>query len=266
MKKIVFLILLFCVNVNGQVNCHIYPKGSSMRKACELSHKAIEYRQGSRKSQELFDASISTDPNFSWSYMEKSVPFFKRGLLLEGLKLLNKAVELEPEYYLCYRAFWYFQYQNYKLCVRDLERYYSLPNAYNEQTPGGDRDMRILLGMSYAKLGNLKKAIEVVEECINQNEIDYYLTDYAVLGMFYFKNKEYQKALKVLKKQIKIANNFPDAHYYMGLTYQKINQPQKARHHFKKAYELFNTPNRINNLYLCYRIYKKDVAKFIENQ
>ncbi len=184
----------------------------------------------------------------------------------EGLKWLDKAIALEPKNYLCYRAFWYFQYQNYKLCVQDLERYYALPNAYKKElTPGGDRDMRILLGMSYAKLGKLKKAIEVVEECILDNRKDqgHFLTHYAILGMLYFKNKDYKKALKAFETQMKIADNFPDAHYYMGLTYRKLNQPNKAKYHLQKALELFKNPLRIKNGYKCYRIYKSDVELII---
>lgn len=264
MKKII-LLLLFLYNtcVYSQINCYIYPEGSKERKACELSHKAIKYKQGSRKSQLLFDESISASPNFSWSYAEKSIPYFKRGFLLKGLELLNKAVELEPKRYLCYRAYWFFQYKNYMLCIKDLEKYYSLPNSYNELTPGGDKDMRILLGMSYAKLGEFKKGISIIEGCVRDNEKDkeFFFTDYSILGMLYFKNNEYNKALSALKIQIGIANNFPDTHYYLGLTYIKLNRLQKAKFHLKKALRLFESNSRIKNGYLCFRVYKSDVKK-----
>ncbi len=89
----------------GQGNCLIYEKNSGERKACELSYQAIGYKQGSRESQILFDSAIAIGPNYAWAYYEKSVPYFKRGLLNEGIKLLNKAVALEPgNHYLCYRA------------------------------------------------------------------------------------------------------------------------------------------------------------------
>tara|TARA_B110000967_G_scaffold204769_1_gene247911 strand:+ start:628 stop:987 length:360 start_codon:yes stop_codon:yes gene_type:complete len=101
--------------------------------------------------------------------------------------------------------------RNIKNKIRDLETYYALPNAYiYEMSPGGDKDMRIILGMSYAKLGNLKKGISVIETCIesykNQDYIGF--VDYHILGMLYYKNKEYDKALKVLKTQITVTEDY----------------------------------------------------------
>ena len=94
MKKVI--LITFIVNMTfsfAQTNCFIYPEGSGERKACELSYKAIEYRQGSKESQILFDSAIAVGPKFAWAYYEKSVPYFKRGFLHEGLQILNKAIE-----------------------------------------------------------------------------------------------------------------------------------------------------------------------------
>ena len=177
---VLFIILCFSLSSLAQPNCHIYPEGSGERKACELSYKAIEYAQGSKESQLLFDQAIAIGPKFAWAYYEKSVPYFKRGFLYEGLQILNKAIELEPKEYLCYRAYWHWQYQNYKLCIQDLETYYSLPRAYIQFTPGGDKDMRIILGLAYAKHGDFKKGIRTIQNCMDSYdyESDIGLTDY----------------------------------------------------------------------------------------
>ena len=50
--------------------------------------------------------------------------FGNSSCLFEGFKLLNKAVELDARSHLTYRAYWYFQNRNYKMCINDLERYY----------------------------------------------------------------------------------------------------------------------------------------------
>lgn len=265
MKKQLFLILsLYSTIIYSQENCYIYPEGSNERKACDLFYKALEHKQGSRESQVVFDSIIGLNPKYALAYSEKAVPYLKRGFIIEGLKLLDKAVDLDPKSHLCYRAYWHFQNRNYKLCIKDLEKYYELPNAYiYELTPGGDKDMRILLGMSYAKLGNLKKGISTIKNCIesykNQDHIGF--VDYHILGMLYYKNKEYYKALETFKKQMTRTEDYADTYYYMGLTYKALSEFEKAKILFEKGIIKFNDDYRIRNGYLCFRVYLSDLEK-----
>lgn len=268
MKKLLIIIVLGCTSfVYSQGNCLLYPEGSNERKACELAYVEKPLKQGSKESQIMFDSILKLNPNYAWAYMEKSVAYLKRGLITEGLRLLDKAVELEPKFHLTYRAYWSFQNRNYKLCIKDLERYYALPNAFiYELSPGGDRDMRILLGMSYAKLGDYKKGIKTIENCIKSynREDDFGLTDYHVLGMLYVKNKQYEKALAIFEKQLKITEDFPDSYYYIGLAYKALNKPEKAKINFEKAKDKFLDSYHIRNGYYCYKVYYLDVIKEIE--
>jgi len=105
MKIILSVMLsLFALMSFSQGNCLLYPEGSNERKACRLAETTGELKQGSRESQVRFDSIIALNPNYAWAYFEKSVAYLKRGLLLDGLKYLNKAVELDPKSHLCYRA------------------------------------------------------------------------------------------------------------------------------------------------------------------
>lgn len=268
MKKIIYLIFLcFSTVIYSQGNCLLYPEGSNERKACELAYQGKTLKQGSKASQMMFDSILKLNPNYAWAYMEKSVPYFKRGFILEGLQLLDKAVELEPRFHLTYRAYWHFQNRNYKLCIKDLERYYKLPNAFiYELSPGGDKDMRILLGMAYAKLGDLKKGIQTLEDCLKsyKREDDFGLADYHVLGMLYVKNKQYEKALEAFKNQLKITEDYPDTYHYMGLAYKALNKPEEAKIQFEKAKDKFLDDYHIRNGYLCFKVYYLDVIKEIE--
>ena len=84
MKKQLFLILImFSTIIYSQENCFIYPEGSNERKACDLVYEALEYKQGSRKSQILFDSILNLNPKYAWVYAQKSVPYFKRGFIIE---------------------------------------------------------------------------------------------------------------------------------------------------------------------------------------
>ncbi|MEO0337824.1 MAG: hypothetical protein AAF242_01290 [Bacteroidota bacterium] len=155
-----FFLILFLAQSHflfSQGNCLIYPEDSGERIACELSYRALEYRQGSKESQLLFDYAIKIGPKYAWAYYEKSVPFFKRGMLAEGLSLINKAIDLEPYNYLYYRAYWYFYNCSYDYCIRDLEELYTLYKAGYTTTPSGELEMRLLLAMAYAQNENLPK-------------------------------------------------------------------------------------------------------------
>ncbi|MEM1001816.1 MAG: tetratricopeptide repeat protein [Bacteroidota bacterium] len=263
---VLFLICLPATPLFSQPNCLIYPESSGERLACELSYRAIEYPQGSKESQLLFDQAISIGPNFAWAYYEKSVPFFKRGFLLEGLEILKHAVDIAPLDFLCYRAYWFWQYKNYQLCIRDLETYYKMPKAYLQTTPGGEKDMRIILGLAYAKIGNFKKGIEVIENCLNSytREIDIGFADYLSLGMLYYYNGDYDKAMDALLKQETIISGSAETEYFLGMVHKKRNELEEAEAYFQQALATFSNKNRFHNINAGFRVSIDDVKRELE--
>ena len=194
------LVAFFCHLdfLSSQGNCLIYPEDSGERLACELSYRALEYRQGSKESQLLFDAAIKLGPKYAWAYYEKSVPFFKRGLLAEGVSLINKAIELEPQNYLYYRAYWYFYNRSYDFCIKDLEELYTVHKAFYTTTPSGELEMRVLLAMAYAQTGNIPKGIDWMLHLMDSYQEQPFLKgyyDHFCLGLLYFLDNQYDLAL-----------------------------------------------------------------------
>ncbi len=252
--------LLFNVFAFSQPSCFVYPEGSNERKACELSLKAIEYAQGSKESQLLFDKAISIAPKFAWAYYQKSVPFLKRGFLYEGLEILNTAVVIDPLSYLPYRAYWYWQYKNYDLCIRDLEEYYALPKSYMQFTPGGEKDMKLILGLAYSKTGDYVKGIQVIESYFDdhRSKDDVGLSDYHTLGVLYFYNKQYDKSIAAFQKQIDFIA-MADTYYFWGLAYKEKLNFEAAKIKFKKGLTLFKTPNRFVNLNAGFPVFESDI-------
>lgn len=261
---ILFMASSFCFS---QVNCFIFLEGSPERQACELCDEAIKHPQGSKASQLLFDKAIAVGPKFAWAYYEKSVPYFKRGFLLEGLEILNEAIRLKPLEYLCYRAYWYWQYRNYKLCIQDLETYYSMPKAFIQFTPGGEKDMRIILGLAYAKTGDYKKGIETIKTCINSydSEDDFGFADYNSLAILYVKNKQYGEAIDAIQKQLLINKDIADSYYYLGLAYLGIQNKTEARKQFENAILKLNDTNRYFNTNAGFMVHESDVVEALNN-
>jgi len=235
---IVGLVSLHHLKLTGQGNCLLFPEGSGERKACELSYDAIKYRQGSKESQLLFDKAIKVGPKYAWAYYQKSVPFFKRGLFSQGTSLINKAIELEPENYLYYRAYWYFYNRSYSLSIQDLEELYSIHKVNYVTNPSGELEMRNLLGMAYALTGKPDKGVAWSEDLIaSYNDQPHLLGDYDyhIAGILYYMDGQYLKAETALLKQIEIDDGFADAHYYLGKTYLKRNKHDEAMIAFANA-------------------------------
>ena len=235
-------LFLYSKALTGQGNCLVYPEDSGERIACELSYRALEYPQGSKESQILFDAAIRIGPKYAWAYYEKSVPFFKRGLLAEGVSLINKAIELEPRQYLYYRAYWYFYNRSYEHCIQDLEALYTIHQAAYTSTPGGELEMRLILGMAYAQTGDLSKGIHWIQNLMDSYEAQPSLKgfyDHFCLGVLYYQNGQYELAQAEFEKQLKVDANFADTYYYLGLVQEKASQSAQAKTYYQQALERF---------------------------
>lgn len=230
-------LFLLSQTVMGQSDCSIYPEDSKERLACEYGRKAIKFKQGSRQSQLLFDSAISVNPEYAWAYYEKSVAYMKRGLLGEGMSVLNKAVALDPLSYLTYRAYWFFQHKSFERCRDDLEAFYSMEGSYPKNTPGGALDMRIVLGLTYAQLGSNQRAIELVYETINTYPSEDYLGpyDYHTLGVLYMHNGQYVEANQALMKSIKRNEQFADSYYYLALLAEQRSELKEAQYYINES-------------------------------
>lgn len=266
-----FLIFIGATNLlSGQGNCLVFADNSGERLACELSYRALEYPQGSKASQLLFDAAIRLGPKYAWAYYEKSVPFFKRGLLAEGISLINQAIELEPQNYLYYRAYWYFYNRNYELCIRDLEELYAVHKDPYTTTPGGELEMRLILGMAHAQSGNLSKGINWMQNLMDSYKDKPYLKgeyDHFCLGILYYKNNQYDLAQSAFEKQLIVNDRFADTYYYLGLIKEKESNPTLAKVYFKQALAKFNRENGgfSVNIFTEFNTSKEDIEKVLND-
>lgn len=227
---VVGLVCLMCHSLSAQGDCSVFAEKSKERLACEYGRQAIIFKQGSRQSQLLFDSAISVNPEYAWAYYEKSIAYLKRGLLSEGMSILNKAVALDPLSYLTYRAYWFFQHKSFERSRDDLEMFYAMEGSYPKSTPGGALDMRIVLGLTYAQLGDNQTAIELVNETINSYPSEDYLGpyDYHTLGVLFMYNGQYDEAKVALLKSINRNEQFADSYYYLAVIAEQLGDLKEA--------------------------------------
>jgi tetratricopeptide (TPR) repeat protein len=189
----------------------------------------------------LFDSAIVFSPHFDYAYYQKAVPYLKRGFLEEGIKLLNKAVELAPLDHLTYRATWYFQHESYAYCRRDLERFYAMDGAYLSYTIGGGLEMRILLGIVYSKMGENEKAVETVLVAIDEYPSRDFMGiyDYHTLGILQYFNGDYATAQETLEKSIAVNAEIADTYYFLALVEEELGNATAAHQRLQESINRF---------------------------
>ena len=111
-NALVFLAGLYCITAHGQPNCNLYKWSgdSACYRACQYYSERLDYAQGSRESQILFDSVVAVCPTFDVAYMEKAVPYLKRGDFATWRIWIDKAVALNPKEHLGYRGWCRYQF------------------------------------------------------------------------------------------------------------------------------------------------------------
>ncbi len=231
-RILIFVFILLPFSVLGQYyNCNVLSGDAACFKACELYTAGLEARQGREESQHFFEKAIKQCPSFAPAYMEKAVPYLKRGDLSTWKVLIDKAVKLDPEMYLGYRGWCRFQF------ARDYEGAISDINSLQELLPGqdigycqtGDYHLLITKALCYRGLRKYKKAESEFKGFFNSKSYSIGNYDYLHLGAMYVELDRSQDALNALQRQIQINPDLAENYYYLALAYMKLEKEKEAK-------------------------------------
>jgi tetratricopeptide (TPR) repeat protein len=88
-------------------------------------------------------------------------------------------------------------------------------------------------GVYFARTNDKKKALEYFDKSINEN---YSLIDnYLEKGLIYYNDKNYKEALKIFNTASSISNTNADVYYWLGKTYEAMNDKTNAISNYKKS-------------------------------
>ncbi len=236
MKYVVIILLLPFYSV-GQINCNVYSlKNDSLcYKACLEANEAAEF-QGTGYSQQKFDKAISLCPTMDYAYFGKAVPYLKHGDFIAWKKLIDKAVALNPTGHLGYRGWCRFQFvRDYKGAISDLEKLDELTSFDIGYSINGDYHLQVARALCYKALGEKEKAIEIIQWQLNQKGYSPMPYDYLHLGILKLETGDLKGAVEFLKKEIAFSDYLAETHYYLGLTYKKLNQLNEYKQCMEKA-------------------------------
>jgi len=192
--------------------------------------------------------------------------YFGKGEYDKAIAEFEKSIELNPNhtesyYYLgqCYLQKGIIEYNN-----KNIFKAYSLyrkANKFADQVipqyekiiENNPKDLN-----SYLKLGYIYETRSIVPFNNEYNEaLEYYLKalDLAIssssagntgiiiylntrIGHIYFEKKKYSQAIEYLEKAKEMSPKNVEVAYYLGLSYDKIGEKEKAREHLSRVIEL----------------------------
>ncbi|MEN0003410.1 MAG: hypothetical protein AAF798_04680 [Bacteroidota bacterium] len=250
-KKILLLVLVFASwHLYAPPNCEIYKSNTTCYQSCQQAMKAIRYRQGSHQSQRRFEKSIALCPDFAYSYMEKAVPYLKRGLFIEWKAMIDKAVELSPKEYLGYRGWCRLQFlRDYQGAINDIQQLQSLVHYDIGYGQTGDYHLNFALALSYKGLGQLEQARQLMLQHLQSDNYTEGLYDYYHLGVVEYELGNFDQALHYLNRQVEVNDYMSDTYYYMALCNKQLNQREQYAAHLEKAEVYYRSGKTITDNY-----------------
>ncbi len=261
MRKIIICISLFPLVMYSQPNCNVYE--GDCKKACELGIKA-EDGQGSRSSQEKFDRAIDLCPDqIAYFYMEKAVPYLKRGDFTTWKKLIDKAVEIDPIGQLGYRGWCRFQFlRDYKGAISDIELLDAISIADIGYAQNGQHHLYTVLALCYKKNGEIEKAISILEKHIGVPNYDPWAFEYLHLAVMKYEVGDLESAKTFLEKQLNLAAELAETHYYMAVVMKSLGEEGWASQ-LQIAETLYKEEKRLHDVYCTPqdKIYLSDIKR-----
>lgn len=224
-------------------NCQVFlAEGDTCKyEACIHIENARRVYQFSNYYQEKYDEAIEICPSYSYAYRNKSTPYLKSGDFLTWMNLMNKAVELNPKEHLSYRGWCRFQFFNdYAGAIKDIEELDNLVNYDIGYSQNGTYHLNIAKALCYKKLGQLEKALGVMQTQINQQNYSVGLFDYLHLGVLQLELGDLVAAEQALNAQ-SVENELAENQYYLGNLFLKKKNVTQAKIHFAKAQELYES-------------------------
>lgn len=267
-KLTIYLILwtnIFVQNISFAQNCNafLYQKDTLQYEACLIAENAYQYYQYSREYQEILDKSIEKCPHFSYAYLNKSIAYLKSGDFITWKYLIDKAVEYNFRENIGYRGWCKFQFfRDYQGAIDDIEALEAISKGNIGYSAGGQYHLKVAKALCYKQMGDVDKAISIMEQYMLDSTNQISVFDHLHLGVMYLKKGKYDKAITQFNFQ-SIQNDLAENQYYLALSYQKLGNDSLFTEHIIKAKEMYLRNQKMVFHYTepIDRVYLKEIEK-----
>lgn len=258
----IIALLLFKTILLSAPNCYVFKEDDNCYSACKEVEEAVRYPQGSFMSQKHFDRSIELCPTFAYSYMEKAVPYLKRGDFITWKKLIDKAVELKPADYLGYRGWCRYQFlKDYQGAIEDIEQLEELSKYDIGYSQNGDYHLIIAKALAYKGMGEKNKALDIIKAQLAKSDYTPMSYDYFHLGVLELEVGDTASAVASLKKQIEINDYLAETYFYLAIASKKGQRLTDYQNYLHKAKMFYETGKFRTDAYVetADKIYYSDI-------
>lgn len=207
-----------------------------------LMERVWKHYMGNEAWKKTMDSVINICPNNSRLWGDKAMVYMIRGEFVEGLEYLEKAVSLDPFYYLGNRAWYRIRYlHDYEGAIADLDQLEKV--AGHTLVYVTNAHMYMLKGLAYKELGNTQKALELydiaIKEQITSKGPEWLgLYDYLYRGILKYRMGDYDGAIEDLTLEVKQYESLADTYYFRGMSYAATGRKDEARLDLQRAKEL----------------------------
>ena len=219
--------------------------------------------QGTQFSQFVLSTLIGDFPNYSDAFLEKSVPYNKRGLYYEGFKLLNNAVDLNPKEHLGYRGWMKLnKLKDYQGAIKDFKKLDSLNSDYFDVNGGS---INYLLATAYQGIGNADESMFFYKKLFEENKNNYpiFPISYVNYGILLDRKGLHKEAIEQFNTALeKTDNKLSEAYYNKALAYKKLGVGDSADFFFNKALSSYDQGYKIKDIYneTFNELYRDDIV------
>jgi tetratricopeptide (TPR) repeat protein len=255
MKNLLIFLLFLSVNSlfgQAKINCFDKKIQDSLENRY-INNSAHLHSYNSQAWQDCLDSLIRICPNIAEAYREKAIPYIKGGDWGKAMPLEDKAVSLDPENVMDYRAFLKAIFtKDYEGAIADFDAAEKL----HPQNFVMDHSYHFFRGICHLAMGNLDKAETfLLKDIAVQSSSKPHFNSLWYCGVLYLEMKNYEKAERYLIDCVAQYESHPDANYYLAMTYLALNNKDLAKKYLLMAQNgLKNgyTHNEDNRFYANY--------------
>jgi tetratricopeptide (TPR) repeat protein len=233
-----------------------------------LKNGAWHYGMFSREWQLCIDSGISINPNIAYLYQQKAMPYFKQGKYEVGLAILDKAVQLDPEKWIDYRAFIKCIFsKQYKDSMTDFIKSKAVKGEHGFVM---DHSYDFYIALCYLMLNDFQKAsdhlktsIAITEKAHGESWVHH--LDLFYLGVACYEQQQYENAVRYFNRALTNYDRFSDAEYYKALSLHKLGKQSEAVAMAEKCKQDFKAGYTINEDNAIYERYPYQISQWLVN-
>lgn len=179
-----------------------------------------------------FEKSIQLNPTHEESYYYLGQSYLQKGIIeynnkniLKAYSLYRKSYEMSEQIILQYE-------KKIKENPGDLNSYLKLGYIYEV------RSITPFINEYDEALEYYSKALELEMSSSSARNTGIYIYLNTRMGYIYFQKKNYPQAIEYLESAAKMSPQNAEVYYYLGLSYYKIGEKEKAREFLSRVMEL----------------------------